>query len=55
MSDKKCEKHDLIFVRNIYGDEVNQISPPGKTYRSEWKRSKCGKIKYKEYLNKIER
>jgi rubredoxin len=50
-----CNKHELIFVRNIYGDEINKISPANKTYRSEWKCSKCGKIKYKEYLNKRER
>jgi len=49
----KCAKHELIFVRNIYGDEINQISSPAKTYRSEWKCIKCEKIKYKTYLNKI--
>jgi hypothetical protein len=37
----------------IYGDEINRISPAGKTYRSEWKCIHCGKIKYKSYLNKI--
>ncbi len=40
----KCEKHELVFVRNIYGD-------PNKP-KSEWKCSKCGKIKYKPYYNK---
>jgi len=50
---KDCKKHELVFIRNIYGDEINQISPPGKTYRSEWKCLRCGKIKYKTYLNKI--
>lgn len=49
---KKCDKHELKFIRNIYGDEINQISPPHKTYRSEWECVKCGKIKYKSYLNK---
>ena len=47
-----CAKHELIFVRNIYGDEINEISPPNKIYRSEWKCTKCGKLKYKQYLNK---
>ena len=49
-----CPKHELVFVRNIYGDEINDISPKGKVYRSEWMCSKCGKIKYKQYLNKTE-
>ena len=48
-----CNKHELVFVRNIYGDEINHISPPNRTYRSEWQCTKCGKIKYKQYLNKI--
>ena len=48
-----CPKHELVFIRNIYGDEINQISPSNKVYRSEWKCIKCGKIKYKTYLNKI--
>ncbi len=45
-----CAKHNLVFVRNIYGDEINKISPPNRTYRSEWKCTKCGKTKYKQYL-----
>ena len=48
-----CPKHDLVFLRNIYGDEINKISPAGKTYRSARQCSKCGKIKYKQYLKKI--
>lgn len=48
-----CNKHELVFIRNIYGDEINKISPPGKVYRSEWRCIKCGKVKYKSYLNKI--
>ncbi|MFW6225612.1 MAG: hypothetical protein ACOC3V_01470 [bacterium] len=47
-----CSKHELEFVRNIYGDEINRISPNNKTYRSEWKCINCGKVKYKRYLNK---
>lgn len=39
----KCEKHDLVFVRNVYEDG---------TPKSEWRCSKCGKIKYKRYYNK---
>jgi len=47
-----CNNHNLTFIRNIYGDEINNLSPIGKTYRSEWQCTKCGKIKYKQYLNK---
>jgi len=49
-----CYKHELSFVRNIYGDEINKISPKNRVYRSEWQCIKCGKIKYKPYLNKID-
>lgn len=45
-----CVKHELVFIRNIYGDEINQISPSNRIYRSEWRCTKCGKIKYKQYL-----
>jgi len=40
----KCLKHELVFVRNIV-DETNRP-------KSEWKCSKCGKVKYKKYYNK---
>lgn len=41
-------KHkNLKFIRNIYGDEINHISPIKMTYRSEWKCNDCGKIIYK--------
>ena len=46
-----CTKHELVFIRNIYGDEINNISLD-RICRSEWKCVKCGKIKYKSYLNK---
>jgi hypothetical protein len=39
-----CDKHELVFVKNIYEDP--------NTPKSEWKCSKCGKIKYKHYYNK---
>lgn len=39
-------KHEYEFVRNIYGDEINQLD--GK--RSEWKCKKCGNIKYRDEL-----
>jgi len=42
--EKKCNKHELVFVKNIY---------EGITPKSEWKCSKCGKIKYKLYYNKV--
>ena len=41
----ECE-HEYVFVRNIYGDEINQHN--GK--RSIWKCTKCGKIEYKDTL-----
>jgi len=51
-----CNKHELVFIRNLYdSEEINKISPTGKIYKSEWKCSKCGKIKYKEYYNKREK
>ena len=40
----ECDKHELVFVRNIYEDSNHP--------KSEWKCSKCGKIKYKHYYNK---
>jgi hypothetical protein len=40
----ECEKHELIFIKNIYEEN-----------KSEWKCIKCGKIKYKRYLNKREK
>lgn len=45
MNETKCNKHDLVFVRNIYDHPK---------YKSEWKCSKCGKIKYKTYYNKTQ-
>lgn len=42
---KKC-KHDYEFVRNIYGDEINNCGG----YRSIWKCKKCGKYLYKYEL-----
>ena len=36
-------KHEYEFVRNIYGDEINECSG----YRSVWKCSKCGKYQYR--------
>ena len=43
MEEKKCKKHELAFVRNIYDNPK---------YKSEWKCSVCGKVKYKTYYNK---
>lgn len=45
-----CNHESLEFVRNIYGDEINLISPPNKTIRSIWKCKNCGKIFYKSNL-----
>lgn len=41
-------KHNYIFMRNIYGDEINFRS--GK--RSEWRCFGCGHFKYKDELVK---
>ena len=38
--------HDYIFVRNIYGDEINQCGG----YRSLWQCMKCGKYTYSKTL-----
>lgn len=50
-----CKHNDVEFIRNIYGDEINQLS--GKnTVRSIWKCKNCGRIIYKGSLymeNKI--
>lgn len=40
-----CE-HDYVFVRNIYGDEINNCGG----YRSLWKCNKCGKYQHREGL-----
>lgn len=46
-----CKHDDLEFIRNVHGDEINQLS--GKeTVRSIWKCKNCGKIIYKNYLKK---
>lgn len=55
MEEKSCSKHDLVFVKNLYGDEFGPESKTGKVYKSEWKCSLCGKTKYKTYYNKIEK
>ena len=39
-------KHDYVFVRNIYGDEINAAG--GK--RSWWRCRKCGKRKLRSQL-----
>lgn len=41
-------KHEYEFVRNIHGDEINYMG--GK--RSIWKCKKCGKIQYRDELEK---
>ena len=38
--------HEYKFVRNIYGDEINQCGG----YRSLWRCVKCGKYKYCKHL-----
>lgn len=44
-----CKHNDIEFVRNIYGDEINQVS--GKNIvRSIWRCKHCGRIIYKGNL-----
>lgn len=41
-----CKHKDIEFIRNVYGDEINQLS--GKNIvRSIWNCKNCGKIIYK--------
>ena len=42
----RCE-HEYEFVRNIYGDQINQHDG----MRSEWRCVKCGHVQYREYLH----
>ena len=40
-----CKHNDVEFIRNIYGDEINQLS--GKNIvRSIWRCKNCGRIIY---------
>ena len=41
-------KHDYLWVRNVYGDEIYTT---GKFKRSWWKCNKCGKWQSREQLN----
>lgn len=36
----RCKHENAIFVRNIYGDEINNVSLK-KVYRSWWKCNEC--------------
>ena len=38
--------HDLVFIRNIYGDEINMRDGA----RSVWQCKKCNTYKYGKYL-----
>ena len=40
-----CYRHAFKFVRNIYGEEINQLNA-----RSIWKCSNCDKITYLKVL-----
>jgi hypothetical protein len=44
-----CRHKNIYFIRNIYGDEINQVSD-SKTYRSWWKCADCDKFVKKEKL-----
>lgn len=41
-------KHDYLWVRNVYGDEIYMT---GKFKRSWWKCNKCDKWQSREELN----
>ena len=41
-------KHDYLWVRNVYGDEIYMT---GKFKRSWWKCNKCWKWQSREQLN----
>lgn len=43
-----CE-HEYEFVRNIYGDEINDHN----RMRSEWRCTKCGHVQYREDLHTV--
>jgi len=45
-------KHKYIFIRNIYGDEINHISS-SKIYRSWWECERCNKYQLSEKLFNI--
>jgi len=36
-----CRHKEAVFVRNIYGDEINHVSL-SKVYRSWWRCCHCG-------------
>lgn len=41
-----CCEHEYVFIRNIYGDEINRCGG----YRSQWQCMKCGKYMYSKTL-----
>lgn len=42
-------KHEYVFLRNIYGDEINWCGG----YRSIWRCKKCGSLEYRKNLQKF--
>lgn len=38
-----CKHECVLWVRNVYGDEINRLSANRKTVRSIWRCKKCGK------------
>lgn len=41
-------RHDWLFVRNVYGDEIIRVG----YRRSVWQCSKCGKLRYRNELHR---
>lgn len=38
-----CRHNDCVFVRNIYGDEINHVSL-SRVYRSWWRCRRCSAL-----------
>ena len=45
-----CFKHDYLWMRNLYGDEIIVYGYK----RSMWRCRKCGKIQYRKDLVPVE-
>ena len=39
-----CSHNNIVFVKNLFGDDINRWSFGHKTTRSLWKCKRCGKI-----------
>ena len=39
-----CNHNHIVFVKNLFGDNINRWSYGGKITRSLWRCKRCGKI-----------